>query len=132
MCTMQSRNIISPIQLPFQQYCFHQSTFHLLWLFRNLMRMSGSLLFSSIQLPFQLYYFHLSSFHLSNTGFATTTFSTTSLHAAAETWRRVWGDGKIFRGPRCLNEKMSIFTPRTSDGIFLVIDLVFQILRCIL
>ena len=22
----------------------------------------------------------------------------------AETWRRVWGDGKIFRGPRFLNE----------------------------
>src|SRR6218665_3369141 len=69
------------------------------------MRMSGSLLFSSIQLlflpyyfyiqlPFKHYYFHLScSFHfsyilfssiqllyLSNTGFTTTTFSTTSLH----------------------------------------------------
>src|SRR6218665_99188 len=27
--------------------------------------------------------------------------------AAAETWRRVWGDGKIFRGPRFLNDVFS-------------------------
>jgi len=24
------------------------------------------------------------------------------LHSVAETWRRVWGDAKIFRGPRFL------------------------------
>src|SRR6218665_2414402 len=43
------------------------------------------------------------------------------------------GDGKFFRGPRFLNyvfpEKMSIFTPKISDDLFLVIDQVFQILR---
>src|SRR6218665_3925298 len=43
------------------------------------------------------------------------------------------GDGKFFRGPRFLNdvfpEKISIFTPKVSDDLFLVIDQVFQILR---
>ena len=45
----------------------------------------------------------------------------------AETWRQVWGDGNIFRGPRFL--KMSIFTPKISDDFFLVVDWAFQILR---
>ena len=53
--------------------------------------------------------------------------------AVAETWRRVWGDGLIFRGPTFLNDvffgKMSIFTPKISDDLFLVIDQVFQIFR---
>src|SRR6218665_684333 len=35
--------------------------------------------------------------------------------AVAETWRRVWGDGKFFRGPRFLND------------FFLVIDQIFRI-----
>src|SRR6218665_3806253 len=44
--------------------------------------------------------------------------------AAAETWRRVWGDGKIFRGPRFQNydflrRKIFIFTPKISDDLFL-------------
>ena len=50
----------------------------------------------------------------------------------AETWRRVWGDGQIFRGPKFLNdffsEKISIFTLKNSDDLLLlVIDQVFQI-----
>ena len=49
----------------------------------------------------------------------------------AETWRRVWGDGKLFREPRFLNdvfsEKISIFTAKISDDLFLVIDQVFRI-----
>src|SRR6218665_61323 len=53
-------------------------------------------------------------------------------------WRRpgaeFGGDGKIFRGPRFLNdvlfpEKISIFTPKISDDLFLVIDEVFHIVR---
>src|SRR6218665_331485 len=53
-------------------------------------------------------------------------------------WRRPGaefrGDGrKKFRGPRFLNDvfsgKISIFTPKISDDLFLVIDHVFQILR---
>src|SRR6218665_1647596 len=28
-------------------------------------------------------------------------------HTVAETWRRVWGDGKIFRGRRFLNDGSS-------------------------
>src|SRR6218665_1549794 len=55
------------------------------------------------------------------------------MYSVAETWRRVWGDGKTFRGPRFLNdafpEKISIFTPKISYDFFLVIDQVFQILR---
>ena len=51
--------------------------------------------------------------------------------SVAETWRRVWGDGQIFRGPRFLNdvfsEKISIFTAKISDDLLLVIDLVFRI-----
>ena len=43
----------------------------------------------------------------------------------AETWRQVWGDGKLFSGPRFLNdvfsEKMSIFKAKISDDLFLVI-----------
>jgi len=42
--------------------------------------------------------------------------------AAAETWRRVWGDEKIFRGPKFLNDvfwgKMSIFTSKNSHYLF--------------
>src|SRR6218665_343205 len=52
-------------------------------------------------------------------------------HAVAETWRRVWGDGKFFRGPRFLkgvfSEKISIFTAKISDDLSLVIDQVFRI-----
>jgi len=29
---------------------------------------------------------------------------TRQVHAVAETWRRVWGDGKLFRGPKFLND----------------------------
>src|SRR6218665_2275283 len=49
----------------------------------------------------------------------------------AETWRRVWGDGKIFRGSSFLNdvfsEKISIFTAKNSDDLYLVIDQIFLI-----
>ena len=49
----------------------------------------------------------------------------------AETWRRVWGDGTNFRGPRFLNdgfsEKISVFTAKISDDLFLVIDQDFRI-----
>src|SRR6218665_3430554 len=45
------------------------------------------------------------------------------------------GDGNIFRGPRFLNDvfsgKISIFTPKIHDDLFLVIDQVFKILRFI-
>src|SRR6218665_65532 len=38
------------------------------------------------------------------------------LYPVAETWRRVWGDGKFFRGPRFLNyvffRKKFPFSPR--------------------
>jgi len=44
------------------------------------------------------------------------------MYAVAETWRRAWGDGRIFRGPRFMNEvfseKMSIFTAKMSDDLF--------------
>src|SRR6218665_2259052 len=57
----------------------------------------------------------------------------TSTKAGAETWRRVWGDAKMFRGhKKFLNElfpeKNSILTPKHSDDLFLVIDQVFLIL----
>ena len=42
--------------------------------------------------------------------------------AVAETWRRVWGDGKFFRGPRC-----RILAAKISDDLFLVIDQVCRI-----
>src|SRR6218665_3561998 len=53
------------------------------------------------------------------------------LAPVAETWRRVWGDRKIFRGPRFPNdvflEKIYIiFTAKISDDLFLVIDQVFR------
>src|SRR6218665_426813 len=38
----------------------------------------------------------------------------------AETWRRIWGDQKFFRGP------MSIFRVQISDDLFLVIELVLR------
>src|SRR6218665_1918147 len=44
----------------------------------------------------------------------------------AETWRRVWGDAKKFS--RTILETISIFTPKNSDDLFLVIDQVFLIL----
>jgi len=52
-------------------------------------------------------------------------------HAVAETWRRVWGDGKIFRGPRFLNDvifrKISIFKPKIFDDlIFTVLNVVYD------
>src|SRR6218665_4008663 len=47
--------------------------------------------------------------------------------SVAEKWRRVWGDGKHFRGPRFLNdifsEKIPIFTAKISDDLFLVINM---------
>ena len=58
---------------------------------------------------------------------------TLTLVPVAETWRRVWGDGKFFRGPRFLNDffsekiKISIFTAKISDYLFLVIDQVSRI-----
>src|SRR6218665_3406934 len=57
----------------------------------------------------------------------------TSTKAGAETWRRVWGEVKMFRGKKkFLNElfleKISILTPKHSDDLFLVIDQVFLIL----
>ena len=59
------------------------------------------------------------------------------MHIVYSQWRRPGaefkGDGKICRGPRFLNDvfsgKISIFTPKISDDLFLVIDHVFQILR---
>ena len=40
----------------------------------------------------------------------------------AETWHRVWGDGKLFRGPRFLNdsfsEKNPIFTEKICYDLF--------------
>ena len=52
--------------------------------------------------------------------------------AVTETWRRVWGDGKIFRGPRFLKdvlfEKNFIFTAKISDDLSLVIDHEFPFL----
>src|SRR6218665_484152 len=43
----------------------------------------------------------------------------------AETWRRIWGDQKFFRGP--ISGKISIFRVKISDDLFLVIDLVLRI-----
>src|SRR6218665_2462664 len=43
----------------------------------------------------------------------------------AETWRRIWGDQKIFCGP--ISGKISIFRVKISDDLFLVIDLVLRI-----
>jgi len=48
-----------------------------------------------------------------------------SLAALAETWRRLWGDGKKFRGPNfrmTLFRKKIILSPKISDDLFLVID----------
>src|SRR6218665_20601 len=55
------------------------------------------------------------------------------MHIVYSQWRRPGaefkGDGKICRGPRFLNDvfsgKISIFTPKISDDLFLVIDQVF-------
>src|SRR6218665_1049056 len=43
----------------------------------------------------------------------------------AETWRRIWGDQKIFCGP--ISGKISIFRVKIYDDLFLVIDLVLRI-----
>src|SRR6218665_94370 len=43
----------------------------------------------------------------------------------AETWRRIWGTQKNFRGP--ISGKISIFRVKISDDLFLVIDLVLRI-----
>src|SRR6218665_2753157 len=43
----------------------------------------------------------------------------------AETWRRIWGDQKFFRGP--ISGKISILRVKISDDLFLVIDLVLRI-----
>src|SRR6218665_2938870 len=54
-------------------------------------------------------------------------------HAVAETWRRVWGDGQIFHGPRFLNDgffgkKVHFFHGKNFfDDLFLVIDQIFRI-----
>ena len=55
-------------------------------------------------------------------------------HPVAETWRRVWGrtEEKIFADQdlwMTFSGKISVFTPKISDDLFLVIDQVFQILR---
>src|SRR6218665_1752243 len=47
------------------------------------------------------------------------------LNSWAETWRRIWGDQKIFPGP--ISGKISIFRVKISDDLFLVIDLVLRI-----
>src|SRR6218665_1565531 len=44
----------------------------------------------------------------------------------AETWRRVWGDGTNFRGPRFLND---VFFGKNFPTFFSVIDQVFLIFR---
>src|SRR6218665_798394 len=47
------------------------------------------------------------------------------LNSWAETWRRIWGTKKFFRGP--ISGKISIFRVKISDDLFLVIDLVLRI-----
>src|SRR6218665_87458 len=47
------------------------------------------------------------------------------VYSWAEIWRRVWGTQKNFS--RTFQETMSIFTPKNSDDLFLVIDQVFLI-----
>ena len=46
-----------------------------------------------------------------------------------ETWRRVWGDGKFFGGPKIsewlFGWKISIFAAKIFDDLFLVIDQIF-------
>src|SRR6218665_74402 len=46
-------------------------------------------------------------------------------HSWAETWRRIWGANKNFRGP--ISGKISIFRVKISDDLFLVIDFVLRI-----
>src|SRR6218665_2400869 len=53
------------------------------------------------------------------------------LAAVAETWRRVWGDGKMFRGPRFPSYVFSKKKPFSRPKFlmtFLVIDQVFRII----
>jgi len=52
------------------------------------------------------------------------------INAVAETWRRVWGDGKFFRGPRFLNEvffrEKCPFSRQKFLMTFLVFDHIFR------
>src|SRR6218665_537810 len=56
-------------------------------------------------------------------------------NTVAETWRRVWGDGKSFRGPKFLNDvfffgkKFPFSRPKFLMTFFLVIDQAFLIFR---
>src|SRR6218665_4027702 len=50
--------------------------------------------------------------------------SSKGINSVAETWRRVWEEGK---NDDDFSDKIPIFTAKISDDLFLVIDQVFRI-----